>query len=396
MSEQHNPEWDRLRSQALASGQSALERGDYAQARKDFDAVLRFDPENEEARAGKTAANYREHMQEGREALSAGEFEQAAVRFHQAQGVDRTPDAVFYENVARGRQALAEGNYAGAVSFFDTARQVNALNNEARLGKIDAYLAAGRDAEERKKWGEAESYYKALLREEPDNEEAKIGVARAREGAHRVRNVALWSVGGVLLIFALVALLTNRGAIAWQDSACQVKGMGAFICTPTATFTHTPTFTPTFTHTPTFTPTFTPTNTPTPTYTPTLTPTNTPTLTPTLTPTPVPVKAIAKYRTYIYDAPYEGTSVGFSEKGQVLFVCALNGDPSLTGSRLQVALTDCHVTKPWGWIYAPYVTLLLEGPFPAALTTPAATFTPAPAPTRPPAPTPQPSPTTGN
>lgn len=271
----------------------------------------------------------------------------------------------------QGQAALAQGVYASAKTFFESALEVDDKDAQARAGLIETLLEAGQNSEKRGKLTEARDFYRALL--DYDNKNTN---ARARMNAIKRSFWQRWFIaivtGAVLLL--IIAAQVNH-FINWPLSVC--NSTGAVLCTPS----------PTATSTATATPTATPTNTPTATPTFTPTPTNTPTSTP--TPTPSPYMAEALYETAIvYKAASGSDSVGYTAKGQSLYVCAQ------AGTRYLVAQNLCHVVNPWGWIESNRLRLLfnvlpesLVTPWPTATATrvrpPAAPVTPTPTPPSP-------------
>lgn len=268
------------------------------------------------------------------------------------------------QTLEKGEAALQDDNFSEAESYFKDVLALDKNNSDARTGLLQTLYRHGRRDEDRKRLRDARAHYRGALDLDKTHHESKVRLnAVTRKLVARRVIIGIIALGIVLVVLAQLNNFIN-----WPEDVCTVSG--DVLCTPTPTFTLTPTATFTPTPTPTHTPTATPTHTPT--LTPT--PTNTPTMTPTPTPTPMVAEGAVPYPN-VYAEPNRHKLLGTLTGGQAVYVCVK------AGSYYLIALDQCHLVKPYGWVPAKHLRLLfLEENFPEALITPLPTETFAPRP----------------
>ncbi len=182
-----------LLGEALARGQSALERGQRQSAEREFEVALQLDPGNATATAGMARAEHIEEvfslMAEGEALERQGRFEEARDAYRKVVGLDKeimeAPDAVrrmdaaiidraFNKAMTQGYASLGVGDFAAARKAFRTASRIypdarepkeglERVASGARQTGIEGHRDRAANLEAGERWQDAVAEYEAAL-----------------------------------------------------------------------------------------------------------------------------------------------------------------------------------------------------------------------------------------
>jgi tetratricopeptide (TPR) repeat protein len=193
---------------AVAAGLAAIESGDAAEARRQFELALKIDPSNAAARHGlrrvETLGDVRRLLAEAAEFERNGNGQAAEKSYHKALELD--PDTVaarsalarlqaqatgdaFSAAVADGLAALSRKDYAAARGAYERAGRIRPGAPEVKEGldqveralgdrSIGTHLEAAQKAEREERWSEALAEYRKALAIDANLLAAQQGVER--------------------------------------------------------------------------------------------------------------------------------------------------------------------------------------------------------------------------
>lgn len=197
-------------ARAMAAGEAAIEAGDSAGAKREYELALAVTPDHPDALHGlERANNLDEVLALTDEALAAetrGELETARDTFEQALALDAAwqpaqaglarvqaalADLAFQNAMSQGFAALAQDDYGPARRAFERARTIRPgsrepldglqqLDQAERLAAIERLQARAARQERDEDWRGAVKSYEAILEQDPNVALAKEGLARAR------------------------------------------------------------------------------------------------------------------------------------------------------------------------------------------------------------------------
>jgi tetratricopeptide (TPR) repeat protein len=176
----------------IAKGQAAMQAKDFAKAENFFNEALKVEPNNQAAQQGKRDAftsarakaqaeadaqkaaqmkgRVQQHLDAGKAALQAKKYDEAIQSFEQALKLDDdNREAVALLNQAKQEKQRA----ANPPSRPDP--------NAQRRQQVAQHLAQAKAHFQNKKYGMAIQEYQQALRLDPDNQEAKAGLAQAQK-----------------------------------------------------------------------------------------------------------------------------------------------------------------------------------------------------------------------
>ena len=198
---------------ALQAGAAALEAGDAASARQQFERALAIEPGNPAARRGVERAlslpEVRRLLAQAALLEQQGQVDAAAVAYRKALQLDRDTTqaaaalarldaqrtgSAFAAAMAQGLDALAKGDYAAARTAFERAGRLRPAAPEVTDGlaqverglaggAIAARLAAAQEAERAERWSQALTEYRKALELDGNLLAARQGVERAEPRA---------------------------------------------------------------------------------------------------------------------------------------------------------------------------------------------------------------------
>jgi tetratricopeptide (TPR) repeat protein len=198
---------------ALQAGAEALEAGDAASARQQFERALAIEPGNPAARRGVERAlslpEVRRLLAQAALLEQQGQVDAAAVAYRKALQLDRDTTqaaaalarldaqrtgSAFAAAMAQGLDALAKGDYAAARTAFERAGRLRpgapeVTDGLAQVerglagGAIAARLAAAQEAERAERWSQALAEYRKALELDGNLLAARQGVERAEPRA---------------------------------------------------------------------------------------------------------------------------------------------------------------------------------------------------------------------
>jgi tetratricopeptide (TPR) repeat protein len=198
---------------ALQAGAEALEAGDAASARQQFERALAIEPGNPAARRGVERAlslpEVRRLLAQAALLEQQGQVDAAAVAYRKALQLDRDTTqaaaalarldaqrtgSAFAAAMAQGLDALAKGDYAAARTAFERAGRLRPGAPEVTDGlaqaerglaggAIAARLAAAQEAERAERWSQALAEYRKALELDGNLLAARQGVERAEPRA---------------------------------------------------------------------------------------------------------------------------------------------------------------------------------------------------------------------
>jgi tetratricopeptide (TPR) repeat protein len=198
---------------ALGAGATALEQGDAAAARGQFERALQIDPANAVAKRGlervATLGEVTALLAEARAAEERGDRTAAEAAYRKALTLDRDArsardglarlqaqagNAAFASAMSQGLDALARRDYAAARAAFERAGQIRPgapevadglAQVERALGDrtLAAHVAAAQQAERGERWSEALAEYRKALALDRNLALAQQGVERAEPRA---------------------------------------------------------------------------------------------------------------------------------------------------------------------------------------------------------------------
>jgi tetratricopeptide (TPR) repeat protein len=198
---------------ALEAGRQAVEVGNSKLALEQFDLVLRVEPDNEAAKAGKERAEklpqVLEQSRHGDELRQQGQLAEAAEAYRSALAIDaawqpaatalkdvegRLADQAFETLMSKAFAALADGSYEDSEKQFKAALAMRPSSAEAKDGLVQAKqgleldkiaLAQARAAafESRELWDRAIEQYETALAADKSLVFAREGLERARSRA---------------------------------------------------------------------------------------------------------------------------------------------------------------------------------------------------------------------
>ena len=198
---------------ALQAGAEALEAGDAASARQQFERALAIEPGNPAARRGVERAlslpEVRRLLAQAALLEQQGQVDAAAVAYRKALQLDRDTTqaaaalarldaqrtgSAFAAAMAQGLNALAKGDYAAARTAFERAGRLRpgapeVTDGLAQVerglagGAIAARLAAAQEAERAERWSQALAEYRKALELDGNLLAARQGVERAEPRA---------------------------------------------------------------------------------------------------------------------------------------------------------------------------------------------------------------------
>jgi len=198
---------------ALSAGAAALEQGDAATARTQFERVLQIEPANAVARRGLertgTIGEVTALLAEARAAEERGEGAAAEAAYRKALALDRDTraardglarlqaqagSAAFAAAMSQGLDALARRDYAAARAAFERAGKIRPgapevadglAQVERALGDrtLAAHVEAAQQAERGERWAEALAEYRKALAVDRNLALAQQGVERAEPRA---------------------------------------------------------------------------------------------------------------------------------------------------------------------------------------------------------------------
>jgi len=198
---------------ALNAGATALEQGDAAAARGQFERALQIEPANAVARRGlervATLGEVSALLAEARAAEERGDRAAAEAAFRKALALDRDTraardglarlqaqagNAAFAGAMSQGLDALARRDYAAARAAFERAGQIRPGAPEVAdsLAQVEravgdralaAHVEAARQAERGERWAEALAEYRKALAIDRSLALAQQGVERAEPRA---------------------------------------------------------------------------------------------------------------------------------------------------------------------------------------------------------------------
>lgn len=198
---------------ALAGGAAALEAGDAARARLQFERVLQIEPDHSVAQRGLqragTIGEVAALLTQARSLEERGDDAAALAAYRQALALDRDTrvardeiarlqgkagQAAFAAAVSAGLEALAAQDYAAARAAFERAGRIRPGSPEAADGlaqveralgdrSIAAHLEAGRGAEAAERWADAIAEYRKALAIDRNLTGARQGIERAEPRA---------------------------------------------------------------------------------------------------------------------------------------------------------------------------------------------------------------------
>jgi tetratricopeptide (TPR) repeat protein len=198
---------------ALQAGAAALEAGDAASARQQFERALAIEPGNPAARRGVERAlslpEVRRLLAQAALLEQQGQVDAAAVAYRKALQLDRDTTqaaaalarldaqrtgSAFAAAMAQGLDALAKGDYAAARTAFERAGRLRpgapeVTDGLAQVerglagGAIAARLAAAQEAERAERWSQALAEYRKALELDGNLLAARQGVERAEPRA---------------------------------------------------------------------------------------------------------------------------------------------------------------------------------------------------------------------
>lgn len=198
---------------AFEAGQQALAVGNSKLALEQFDLVLRVEPDNEDAKAGRARAEklpeVLERTRHGDELRQQGQLAEAAEAYRGALAIDaawtpataslkdvegRLADQAFETLLSKAFAALSDGSYEEAQKHFKAAIAMRPSSAEAKDGLVQAKqgleldkiaLAQARASafERRELWDRAIEQYESALAEDQSLVFAKEGLERARSRA---------------------------------------------------------------------------------------------------------------------------------------------------------------------------------------------------------------------
>ena len=198
---------------ALQAGAEALEAGDAASARQQFERALAIEPGNPAARRGVERAlslpEVRRLLAQAALLEQQEQVDAAAVAYRKALQLDRDTTqaaaalarldaqrtgSAFAAAMAQGLNALAKGDYAAARTAFERAGRLRpgapeVTDGLAQVerglagGAIAARLAAAQEAERAERWSQALAEYRKALELDGNLLAARQGVERAEPRA---------------------------------------------------------------------------------------------------------------------------------------------------------------------------------------------------------------------
>jgi eukaryotic-like serine/threonine-protein kinase len=198
---------------ALSAGAAALEQGDAATARAQFERALQIEPANAVAKRGlertETIGEVTALLAEARAAEERGEGAVAEVAYRKALALDRDTraardglarlqaqagSAVFAAAMSQGLDALARRDYAAARAAFERAGKVRPGAPEVADGlaqveravadrTLAAHVQAAQQAERGERWAEALAEYRKALAIDRNLALAQQGLERAEPRA---------------------------------------------------------------------------------------------------------------------------------------------------------------------------------------------------------------------
>jgi hypothetical protein len=198
---------------ALEAGRQAVEVGNSKLALEQFDLVLRVEPDNDEAKAGRARAEKLPQVLElsrhGDELRQQGQLAEAAEAYRGALAIDsawqpaaaalkdvegRLADQAFDGLMSKAFAALSAGSYEDAEKQFKAALAMRPASAEAKDGLVQAKqgfeldqiaLAQARASafERRELWDRAVEQYESALAADKSLVFAKEGLERARSRA---------------------------------------------------------------------------------------------------------------------------------------------------------------------------------------------------------------------
>jgi hypothetical protein len=202
-----------ITAQALTAGQQALTAGNAALATRQFDLVLKLEPDSEAAKAGRARAEKLPQVlalsAQGDSLRDAGDLKGAAEAYGKALAIDaewkpaagalaevrrEIADQEFEGLMSEGYAALTAQDYTSAQRQFTAALKMRPKSAEAHQGLVEARQRLALDEialararaiafERRELWDRAIEQYKAALAEDSTLDFAKTGLARAQKRA---------------------------------------------------------------------------------------------------------------------------------------------------------------------------------------------------------------------